>query len=39
VKMIEHLVAVCPCCGDFVKSLDEFTGWCRTCTRELRENA
>jgi tRNA U54 and U55 pseudouridine synthase Pus10 len=24
----------CPCCGGATKRLDDFTGWCRSCTRE-----
>ena len=23
---------VCPCCGDFVRSLWELTGWCSSCS-------
>jgi hypothetical protein len=29
-------VEVCPCCGDFSQYLDDFTGWCSSCTRELQ---
>jgi hypothetical protein len=28
-------LAVCPSCGDFCARLDERTGWCSPCTREL----
>jgi len=34
-----HEVAVCPSCGAFCTRLDEFTGWCHSCTRERLEVA
>ncbi len=26
---------ICPSCGVWCTTLDEFTGWCNSCTREL----
>jgi hypothetical protein len=31
--------AVCPSCGHDCLRLDDFTGWCRSCTRELEQVA